>query len=106
MHHLKERYFPANTNYLNDLKNLRSILKIDIHVYYDSEKIGFYIADMTVNNCVIIEVKAAADLCLEHEAQLTNYLKATDIEVGVLLNVGKSASFKRKVFSSEYKLSK
>ena len=79
-------------------------MQCPIDVYYDSEKIGFYIADMIVNNCVIIEVKAAADLCTEHEAQLTNYLRATEIEVGMLLNFGKTASFKRKVFSSEYKL--
>jgi GxxExxY protein len=39
----------------------------------------------------------------QHEAQLVNYLKATDIEVGILLNFGKKAEFKRKVFSKEYK---
>jgi len=58
---------------------------------------------MIVNNCVIVEIKAATNLCVEHEAQLTNYLKATEIEVGLLLNFVKSASFKRKVFSSQYK---
>ncbi len=74
-----------------------------IDVYYDYEKIGFYIADLIVNNCVIIEVKAASDICVEHEAQLTNYLRATEIEVGILLNFGKNASFKRKVFSAQFK---
>ena len=49
------------------------------------------------------EIKAAENLCEEHEAQLTNYLRATDIEVGILLNFGKKAEFKRKVFSTEYK---
>jgi len=56
-----------------------------------------------VENFVIIEIKAAESLCEEHEAQLTNYSKATTIEVGLLLNFGKKAQFKRKVFSSEYK---
>ncbi len=74
-----------------------------IEVLYDNTKVGFYIADIIVNNCVIIEVKAAAALCEEHEAQLTNYLRATEIEVGILVNFGKKAEFKRKVFSSEYK---
>jgi len=74
-----------------------------IDVFYENYKVGFYIADIIVNNCVIIEVKAAECLCEEHEAQLTNYLKATDIEVGILLNFGKKAEFKRKVFSKEYK---
>lgn len=73
-------------------------MQCPIDVYYDSEKIGFYMAEMIVNNCVIIEVKAVADLCIEHEAQLTNYLRATDIEVGMLLNVGKNASVKEKFF--------
>jgi hypothetical protein len=55
---------------------------------------------------VIIEIKAAEGLCEQHEAQLTNYLRVTDIEVGILLNFGKKAEFKRKVFSFEYKILK
>jgi GxxExxY protein len=74
-----------------------------IDVYYDDQKVGFYIADIIVDNCVIIEIKAAESLCEEHEAQLVNYLRATNIEVGILLNFGKKASFKRKVFSKEFK---
>jgi len=74
-----------------------------IEVYYDNCKVGFYIADIIVNNLVIIEIKAAESLCEEHEAQLTNYLRATDIEVGILLNFGKKPEFKRKVFSKQYK---
>ncbi len=74
-----------------------------IDVYYDDHKVGFYIADVIVENCVIIEIKASESLCEEHEAQLVNYLKATSIEVGILLNFGKKPSFKRKVFSKEYK---
>jgi GxxExxY protein len=74
-----------------------------IDVFYEDEKVGFYIADLIVNNFVIVEIKAAVDICVEHEAQLTNYLRATEIEVGLLLNFGKTASVKRKVFSKEYK---
>ncbi|MBN2571031.1 MAG: GxxExxY protein, partial [Ignavibacteriales bacterium] len=43
------------------------------------------------------------NLCEEHEAQLINYLRATDIEVGLLFNFGKNAEFKRKVFKNEFK---
>ena len=65
-------------------------------VFYDNTKVGFYIADIVVNEKVIIEIKAAESLCDEHEAQLTNYLKATTIEVGLLLNFGAiSLEFKR-----------
>jgi GxxExxY protein len=77
--------------------------QIPIDVFYGPEKVGFYFADLIVNESVIIEVKAAEALCEEHEAQLTNYLKATTIEVGLLLNFGKKPDFKRKVFSAEFK---
>ncbi len=79
------------------------IAQYPVEVYYDNSKVGFYIADIIVNCCVIIEVKAAEAICEEHEAQLVNYLRATDIEVGMLVNFGKKADFKRKVFSSEFK---
>jgi GxxExxY protein len=82
---------------------LTCITQQSIEVYYNDKKVGFYIADIIVNNCVIIEVKAAESLCEAHEAQLTNYLRATTIEVGILLNFGKEPAFKRKVFSSQYK---
>lgn len=81
---------------------LSCLCQSPIEVYYKTEKVGFYIADMIVNNCVIVEVKAASAIISEHEAQLTNYLRATEIEIGLLLNFGRSASFKRKIFTSKY----
>src|ERR1043166_6131713 len=83
--------------------NLECKSQVPINVYYDNQIIGHYIADILVNDCVIIEIKAAVSLCEEHEAQLTNYLKATEIEVGVLLNFEKVPQFKRKIFSAKYK---
>lgn len=77
--------------------------QVPIQVYYDQEEVGYYLADIVVNHKVIIEIKAAESLCEEHEVQLVNYLRATDIEVGILLNFGKQAEFKRKVFCQEYK---
>jgi GxxExxY protein len=71
----------------------------NIKVYYESEEVGDYYADLLVDDLVIVELKAAETLHEEHEAQLINYLKATEIEVGLLLNFGKKAEFKRKVFS-------
>ena len=82
---------------------LKCSCQCPVEVFYQSQKVGFYIADMIVNNCVIVEIKAASVIAPEHEAQLINYLRATEIEVGVLLNFGPSASFKRKVFSSNFK---
>ena len=65
--------------------------------------IGEYYADIIVNERVIIELKAAENLCPEHECQLVNYLKASEIEVGILLNFGKKPEFKRRVLTAEYK---
>jgi len=71
-----------------------------IKVFYEENEVGDYYADLVVDNKVIIELKAAEALCDEHEFQLINYLKATEIEVGLLLNFGKKPEFKRKVFSN------
>ncbi len=56
--------------------------QLPVEVFNDKEKVGFYITDIVVANSVIVEIKAAQSLCDEHEAQLTNYLRASDIEVG------------------------
>lgn len=74
-----------------------------INVHYNGQIIGEYFADLIVNGCVIVELKAAEALAEEHEAQLTNYLKATRIEVGLLLNFGKKPQFKRKLFTNDKK---
>lgn len=71
-----------------------------IKVFYENKEVGDYFADLTVNNFVIVELKAAESLCEEHEFQLINYLKATDLEVGLLLNFGKKPEVKRRVFSN------
>jgi len=71
-----------------------------INVYYETELVGEYFADLLIENKIIIELKAAEAICEEHELQLINYLKATDIEVGLLLNFGKKPEVKRKVFSN------
>jgi GxxExxY protein len=74
-----------------------------IKVYYYNDIIGEYYADLLVDQKVILELKAAKSISEEHECQLVNYLKATNIEVGLLLNFGTKPEFRRKVFSSEFK---
>jgi GxxExxY protein len=71
-----------------------------IKVFYDGSEVGEYFADLAINDCVIVELKAAESLCEEHECQLLNYLKATEIEVGLLMNFGKRPEFRRRVFSN------
>jgi GxxExxY protein len=76
-----------------------------IKVFYDNENVGEYFADIIVNDLVIVELKAAENLCEEHECQLVNYLKATEIEVGLLFNFGKKPQLKRKVLTKDHKKS-
>src|SRR3990172_5382479 len=74
-----------------------------IHVYYDSQLVGEYFADLVVNELVILEIKAAKALANEHEAQLLNYLKATPYEVGLLLNFGPKPETKSRSFDNTRK---
>ncbi len=82
---------------------MQVVCQMPLTVYYEGEEVGNYFADMVVEGEVIVEMKAAAGLVEEHEAQLVNYLRATDKEVGMLLNFGVKPSFKRKVFTNGYK---
>ncbi|MCL6100705.1 MAG: GxxExxY protein [Bacteroidetes bacterium] len=76
-----------------------------IKVFYDEKNVGEYFADIMANDTVIVELKAAENLCEEPECQLVNYLKATEIEVGLLLNFGKEPQLKRKVLTKDHKKS-
>jgi GxxExxY protein len=77
--------------------------QLSIPVFYDGIEVGHYFADLVVNEQVIVELKASESLCEEHEAQLLNYLRATEKEVGLLLNFGVEPEIKRKVFSNDRK---
>ena len=73
--------------------------QVPIKVFYEEELVGEYFADLVVEENIILELKAAENLREEHECQLINYLKATEIEVGQLLNFGKKPQFKRKIYT-------
>ena len=68
----------------------------DINVYFRGE----YRADLIVNGLVLLELKSVDKLIDAHSAQLLNYLKATEIEVGLLLNFGREAEFRRKIYDN------
>ena len=70
-----------------------------IQVFYDTQLVGDYIADIVVEDKVILELKSIKELHDAHSAQLVNYLKATGIEVGLLINFGESVQIKRKVYT-------
>ncbi len=74
-----------------------------IKVHYDKALVGDYYADLLIEKKVIVELKSAERLREEHEAQLLNYLRATSIEFGILLNFGKRPEVKRKLFTNDQK---
>lgn len=75
----------------------------DLPVHYGGQIVGVYFADIVVSEIVILELKAVHQLLPAHEAQLLNYLKASAIEVGLLLNFGPKAQYKRKVYDNNLK---
>ena len=74
-----------------------------IKVYYGQHLVGEYVADLMVENKVMLELKATETIVQANVNQLQNYLKATEIEVGMLLNFGRRPEFKRRVFSNNRK---
>jgi len=90
---------------IHELKGmgLRISQQRPIKVYYDSVLVGEYFADIVVENAVIIELKAVKALHESHSNQLMNYLKATEIEVGLLLNFGEEPELARKIFTNDRK---
>lgn len=88
-----------------ELQNMgiSAVAQRPINVLYKGKLVGEYFADILVEDCVIVELKVAETLGEEGEAQLINYLRATHIEVGLLMNFGKKAQFKKKAFSNQFK---
>lgn len=82
---------------------LKVLQQQNIKVYYEEQVVGDYFADIIVNDQIIMEMKAAEGLREENKAQLINYLKATDKEVGLLLNFGKTPEFRRVIFTNDRK---
>ena len=75
----------------------------EICVYYHGKVVGNYKADMVINDVVLLEIKSVEKLIDAHDAQLLHYLKATELEVGLLLNFGRQAEFHRKIYDNPRK---
>ena len=84
-------------------QNLAVEAQKSIEVFYQNTRVGLYKADLIVENTIIVELKAVEYLLEEHELQLINYLKATNMEVGLLLNFGKAPEIRRKIFTNDRK---
>jgi len=77
--------------------------QLPLEVTFRGHVVGDFRADLIVERSVILELKAAAGIDPSHEAQLLNYLRATEIEVGLVLNFGSKPQFKRMVFENSRK---
>lgn len=82
---------------------LSVVQQAPITVYFEGECVGEYFADLLVADCVILELKTVEKLKPIHKAQLINYLKATEIEVGLLLNFGPTPEFERQILTNDRK---
>lgn len=77
--------------------------QVPIAVWFRNQKVGEFRADVTVEQCVLLELKCAKGLDPAHDAQILHYLRSTDMEVGLLLNFGLKPQFRRLVFDNERK---
>jgi GxxExxY protein len=84
-------------------EGLHAKSQVPIEVQYKGELVGDYFADIVVDDLVILELKAAEKVVEEHELQLINYLRATEIEIGLLLNFGKKPEVRREIFTNDRK---
>jgi GxxExxY protein len=82
---------------------LKVIPESKITVYYQSQIVGEYFADLVVEETIVVELKAVSALNEDHKAQLLNYLKTTSYEVGLLFNFGHKAEFTRKAYDNDRK---
>ena len=84
-------------------KGLTVEAEVPVAVYFRGKNVGDFRADLVVNGCVLLELKTAESIAIAHEAQLLNYLKATTLEVGLLLNFGPRPQVRRLIFDTARK---
>jgi GxxExxY protein len=79
-------------------RGLDVVSQVPVQVYYEGQPVGNYFADLLVQSLIILELKAASSIASEHGMQLVNYLKASRLEVGLVLNFGMKPEFQRRIF--------
>jgi GxxExxY protein len=101
---LESVYETAMMIALNE-KGLRVEQQVEVPVWFRGGQIGTFYADLLVEGVVIVELKAVRSIDPSHEAQLLHYLRATEIELGLLLNFGVRPEIKRKIYDNPRKKS-
>ena len=84
-------------------KRLRVEAEVGTPVFFRGKNVGDFRADMVINGCVLLELKTAETIIIAHEAQLLNYLRATNLEVGLILNFGPKAQVRRLAYDNTRK---
>ncbi len=102
-HGFLESVYEKSLEFALNSMDVKVLRQIEIPVSFRGHAVGNFSADMLIENCVLIELKAARTLDSSHEAQLLNYLRATEIEVGLLLNFGLRPQFKRLIYDNPRK---
>ena len=82
---------------------MRVVQQAPIPVYFRGRQVGDYRCDLLVEDKVILELKAVKAITPEHQTQVLHYLRATEIEVALILNFGEKPDFKRQVFDNDRK---
>lgn len=85
-------------------KGLRVQSEVPIRVWFRGKLVGDFRVDLLVEDAVILELKAARGMGSSHEAQALNYLRASEFEVGMLLNFGRKPEFKRLAYDNARKV--
>lgn len=87
-------------------KNLKVDAEVAVPVFFRGINVGDFRADLVVNDCVLLELKTAETIIIAHEAQVLNYLRATALEIGLILNFGPKAQVRRLLFDNNRKQGK
>ena len=87
-------------------KNLKVDAEVAVPVFFRGINVGDFRADLVVNDCVLLELKTAETIIIAHEAQVLTYLRATSLEIRLILNFGPKAQVRRLLFDNDRKQSK
>ena len=87
-------------------KNLKVDAEVAVPVFFRGINVGDFRADLVVNDCVLLELKTAETIIIAHEAQVLTYLRATSLEIRLILNFGPKAQVRRLLFDNDCKQSK
>ena len=87
-------------------KGLKVDAEVAVPVFFRGINVGDFRSDLVVNDCVLLELKTAETIIMAHEAQLLNYLRATALEIGLILNFGPKALVRRLLFDNDRKQAK